>query len=61
MEAISNRDTLNFNKVFIDGTKFEAYANKYTFIWKGKTKTGFISERKVYTCKSCNRCGLRKE
>lgn len=113
MEAISNRDTLNFNEVFIDGTKFEAYANKYTFIWKGsiqkrlaklsdkfavlkhdvwiqlgletaamsdelvytylakeiertgtrkdKTKTGFISKRKVYTCKSCNRCGLRKE
>ena len=35
MEAISKRDTLNFNEVFIDGTKFEAYANKYTFIWKG--------------------------
>lgn len=35
MEAISNQDTLNFNEVFIDGTKFEAYANKYTFIWKG--------------------------
>lgn len=35
MEAISNRNTLDFNEVFIDGTKFEAYANKYTFIWKG--------------------------
>lgn len=22
------------NKIFIDGTKIEAYANKYTFVWK---------------------------
>ena len=34
MEAISRRDTLSFNEVFIDGTKLEANANKYTFVWK---------------------------
>ena len=34
IEAISRRDTLSFNEVFIDGTKLEANANKYTFVWK---------------------------
>ncbi len=34
MEAIARRDTLTFNEVFIDGTKIEANANKYTFVWK---------------------------
>lgn len=34
MEAIGRRDTLSFNEVFIDGTKLEANANKYTFVWK---------------------------
>ena len=135
MEAINRRDTLTFNEVFIDGTKLEANANKYTFVWRkavqkrldtlpsklailkqdiwnelgldthcmndeciytflakeievqhmeyipeedvficakgsklkyaltrnAKNKTGFISERKVYVCESCNRCGYKKE
>lgn len=135
MEAINRRDTLTFNEVFIDGTKLEANANKYTFVWRkavqkrldtlpsklailkqdiwnelgldthymndeciytflakeievqhmeyipeedvficakgsklkyaltrnAKNKTGFISERKVYICESCNRCGYKKE
>ena len=26
-----------------------------------KKKTGFVSERKVYICESCNRCGYKKE
>ena len=34
MEAIKRRDTLTFNEVFIDGTKLEANANKYTFVWR---------------------------
>ena len=34
MEAINRRDTLTFNEVFIDGTKLEANANKYTFVWR---------------------------
>ena len=32
--AIARRDTLTFNKVFIDGTKIEPNAHKYTFVWK---------------------------
>ena len=34
MEAINRRDTLTFNEVFVDGTKLEANANKYTFVWR---------------------------
>lgn len=34
MERIALRDSITFHEVFIDGTKFEANANKYTFVWK---------------------------
>lgn len=34
---------------------------KYAFTHNAKNKTGFISERKVYVCESCNRCGYKKE
>ena len=29
---------LSFDAVFIDGTKIEANANKYSFVWKGSTE-----------------------
>lgn len=32
--VLSQIDSLDFSEVFIDGTKWEAYANKYTFVWK---------------------------
>lgn len=32
--VLSQVDSVDFSEVFIDGTKWEAYANKYTFIWK---------------------------
>ncbi len=28
-------DKIDFNKIFVDGTKIEADANKYTFVWRG--------------------------
>ena len=44
MEAIGRRDTLTFNEVFIDGTKLEANANKYTFVWRKQyKKTRYIT------------------
>ena len=45
MEAIGRRDTLTFNEVFIDGTKLEANANKYTFVWRKSSakKTRYIT------------------
>lgn len=45
MEAINRHDTLTFNEVFIDGTKLEANANKYTFVWRKavQKKTRYIT------------------
>lgn len=34
IHVLSQIDRLDFSEVFIDGTKWEAYANKYTFVWK---------------------------
>lgn len=34
IETLSQVDSINFSEVFIDGTKWEAYANKYSFVWK---------------------------
>lgn len=33
-KAIFNKCSLNMDKMFIDGSKFEANANKYKFVWK---------------------------
>ncbi len=33
-QEIMKSDNINENVVYIDGTKIEAYANKYTFVWK---------------------------
>lgn len=32
---IIEREQIDINKVFIDGTKIESVANKYTFVWRG--------------------------
>ncbi|WP_262097067.1 hypothetical protein [Paracholeplasma vituli] len=32
---IINKEQIAVDKLYIDGTKIEANANKYTFIWKG--------------------------
>ena len=34
---------------------------KYAFTHNAQTKTGFISERKVYICESCNRCEYKND
>jgi transposase len=34
-EYIINREKIDTSKLFIDGTKIEANANKYKFVWKG--------------------------
>lgn len=31
---ILEKQGINTDNIFIDGTKIEAYANKYTFVWK---------------------------
>ena len=34
-EVINTRDVITFDEVFVDGTKLEANANRYTFVWRG--------------------------
>lgn len=31
---IANYDSITFDEVFIDGTKIEPNANRYTFVWR---------------------------
>ena len=34
LEILISMDEIDFKDAFIDGSKFEAYANRYTFVWK---------------------------
>ena len=34
IEVLERIDSITFEEVFIDGTKIEAYANRYSFVWK---------------------------
>ena len=36
------RDEINFDKVYIDGTKIEANANKYSFVWRKAVNSEYI-------------------
>ena len=39
---------VKFKNLFVDGTKIEAYANKYTFIWKKAVEKNFTKlEKKI--------------
>jgi hypothetical protein len=57
--------------IFIDGTKIEANANKFTFVWKKSIEkyhqsltvrddqTGFQRKFKVCECEDCSECPFR--
>lgn len=34
VDLLNNRNEMDNKTVYVDGTKIEAYANKYTFVWK---------------------------
>lgn len=34
---LSERNEIQFKNLFVDGTKIEANANRYTFVWKKAT------------------------
>ena len=38
MEYIGKKDCVDFQHLYIDGSKFEANANKYTWVWKKATE-----------------------
>lgn len=35
VEPLNDEGLVSFNVQYIDGTKIESVANKYTFVWKG--------------------------
>ncbi len=35
VEKLYEMGEIKFSNLFVDGTKIEAYANKYSFVWKG--------------------------
>lgn len=39
IERLSTKDSIDFGEVFIDVTKLEADANRYTFVWKKRVNT----------------------
>ena len=34
VDILHEMGEVKFKNLFVDGTKIEAYANKYTFVWK---------------------------
>ena len=34
VDFLSSIGEINFENIFIDGTKIETYANKYSFVWR---------------------------
>ena len=38
IERLSERNEIQFKNLFVDGTKIEANANRYTFVWKKATE-----------------------
>lgn len=40
-EMLMKAGELSMSEVFIDGTKIEANANKYTFVWRGSIEKGY--------------------
>ena len=42
---------VKFKNLFVDGTKIEAYANKYTFVWKSAVEKNLAKlEKKISAC-----------
>jgi transposase len=37
VQYVASHQELSFQTLFVDGTKWEANANKYTFVWRGST------------------------
>ncbi len=41
VEKLYEMGEIKFSNLFVDGTKIEAYANKYSFVWKGVIEKNF--------------------
>ena len=54
MRQIAKTCKLDLNDVFIDGTKIEANANKYKFVWKPTTYHERLCDKIRTQLKECN-------
>ena len=50
VEKLYEMGEVKFKNLFVDGTKIEAYANKYTFVWKSTVEKNLAKlEKKIST------------
>ena len=51
---LSKLDSVTMDEVYIDGTKLEANANRYTFVWRKNIERGLkkLKEQPPYDCRS---------
>ena len=48
VEKLYEMGEVKFKNLFVDGTKIEAYANKYTFVWKSVVEKNLVKlEKKI--------------
>ena len=48
VEKLYEMGEIKFKNLFVDGTKIEAYANKYTFVWKNAVEKNLAKlEKKI--------------
>ena len=49
VEKLYEMGEVKFKNLFVDGTKIEAYANKYTFVWKSAVEKNLAKlEKKIF-------------
>ena len=49
VEKLYEMGEVKFKNLFVDGTKIEAYANKYTFVWKKAVEKNLVKLEKKIT------------
>ena len=61
VKKLRSMDEIKYEHLFVDGTKIEANANKYTFVWKKsvtKYETKLLATLETLTGELCNTYGL---
>jgi len=51
VEKLYEMGEVKFKNLFVDGTKIEAYANKYTFVWKSAVEKNLAKLEKNFIAK----------
>ena len=64
VKKLHELDEIKYEHLFTDGSKLEANANKYTFVWRksvGKHQARLDEKLTEYSTELCNRYGITKE